>query len=198
MKDGGVDVESLVFEFPDESWAGGRLVDMPFVHKVMAVGRFLAGVLREAANALRAGAELPAVLTALACADYMAGFRCGQETRPEDYRAFMSEFFPPSYTPFVKAIYRDLRCGLMHNLTVVNSSAAATTPFRIVAGRSGHLEMMDGRCVFSVSALLEDTWRAWWRYAHTVVMTAAGRRALFEQRFNRLGGAAAFMVKEAE
>ena len=60
-----------------------------------------------------------------------------------------------------------------------------------------HLATLDDRIAFSVRVFLEDVRRAWFKYAHMVVMTEVEpeARSRFARRFDRLGGAGAFLVE---
>jgi hypothetical protein len=185
------------FDFPDITYEG-PLTEAPLPFKVCKVSVFLMAVLKDAVSCLRIGAELPALLAGLAAVDYVAGFYAGRRTTSKDYRAFMERFFPARYKPHLEQIYVGLRCGLMHNLGVLNPWNEMRLGFLVAADRADHLELVGDRLVFSVAAFLEDARRAWSRYAHLVVMTPDVEPEVtsrFNKRFNRLDGAGAFLVE---
>ncbi len=188
------------FSFPAVRYEG-LLAAAPVPFKVWKVAQFLSTVLREATSCLAAGAELPPLLTGLAAVDYIAGFYVGRQTTRKDYIAFVERFLPGRYQPHLDAIYRDLRCGLMHNLVVGSPWKPEGAAFLIVRDRADHLAVVDDRTVFSVLTFLEDVRRAWWKYAYHIVMLPDAEPLLqtrFAGRFNRLGGTKAIMVQVAE
>jgi len=113
----------------------------------------------------------------------------------------MDRFFPARYKPHLEQIYVDLRCGLMHNLGVLNPWSEAGPGFLVAADRADHLELVGDRLAFSVATFLEDVRRGWLKYAHLIVMTPDVEPEVtsrFNKRFNRLDGAGAFLVEVPE
>jgi hypothetical protein len=183
-------------EFPEVTYEG-PLKDAPIPLKVFKVQSFLSALTGEVVASFRAGAELPAALVGLAAVDYMAGFYVGRETKKRDYVSFLRTMFPSRYAPHAEAIYRSLRCGLMHNLVAVDPWRGGRS-FLLVANRPDHLGTADGRTVFSINQFFVDIWCAWRRLAYAVIMcgdTAPEIRASFDRRFRCLSGAGAFMEK---
>lgn len=110
----------------------------------------------------------------------------------------MREYFLSRYVPLLDRIYRDLRCGLFHNLVSVSPWRGSGRSFLIVGDCQNHLAIEPNRDVFCVLAFLEDARRAWIIYRHNLLTngnsdTSTVRR--FNDKFDRLAGAGAFMVK---
>ena len=192
-------VDDYLLDFPDITWPGGELVEMPLELKVKEVGEHVANVLREASQCLSIGAELGASMLGLAAVDYMAGFRHGRKSTGTDFKRFLEEYFPPLYKGHSAWIYEHLRCGLMHNLTAINPWQPDGARFRITGEGDVHLEAADGALVFQVRVFSIDVYRAWVMYQHHLVMWAdrkAEEVRAFCRRFDRLGGLASIMAKE--
>jgi hypothetical protein len=189
--------DDYLFDFPDVAAYEGELADMPLIHKIVKIRDHLMAVLHEAAACIPAQAELPPLITGLAAVDYLAGFHAGRRSTKEDYLQFLKDFFPSRYAVFAAWIYEDLRCGLMHNLVAMNPWTERGRPYSIAA-TADHLAEKAGVLHFSISTFLEDVRRAFWRYAHHLVMKSAAdgpEVARFHARFNRLSGQGALMEK---
>ena len=188
--------------FPDISH-NGSLVTLPIHGKLLQVTKYLHDhIFTQAIKSLQVDADLAALILGLITVDYVAGFYVGKSTQKSDYIGFINRYFPNKYHPFAEAIYGQLRCGLLHNLVMVQPWQPNTTSFKIVAESQDHLITdSSGRVTFSIFTFLEDTRRAWIIFAHDVGMKGTNYPDLvrsFERRFNRLGGEAAFMMKTTE
>lgn len=200
MTDTDWDPANFLFSFPDEPAYEGALVDMPLMHKVEKVRHFIMDeVLKEIVRAVSTDAVLAGLVLCIALIDYITGYYVGKESKGENYRDFLARYFPDAYTPFIPAIYRDLRCGLMHNLTTLNPWKRTEESFDIHSNNPQHLAKAEsGKIIFSVLVFAEDIRRAWIMYMHDLVMKKDTYPELvinFEKRFNRLQGRGAFMVK---
>ena len=192
--------DDLVFDFPDVTYSG-PLVGLPLPGKVWKVNSYVMAILKQGVVCLSAGAEIPPLLTGLATVDYLAGFWAGKRTTADDYVGFMRAYFPSRYTPYLREIYTDLRCGLLHNLVATNPWGDEPVHFRIVGACNAHLDDEGGRIVFCVLSFLEEVRRAWFRYAHALLSGSCTDNELparFERRFARLCGTGAFMEESPE
>lgn len=190
-----------VFAFPESSFPGGPLVEMPLIHKVNKVREYLAEVLGGSGRCITIGAEIPATLAGLAVVDYLAGFYAGKQSQSTDYIAFMDRYFPDRYRPHLRAVYTNLRCGLMHNLVAANPWQGQHPPFLLVGNCEPHMAIEGDRIVYCVLQFLEDVRRAWIKYAHDLILRSDDNPLLvkhFERRFNKLCGIGAFMVKVSD
>jgi hypothetical protein len=180
-----------------DSYYEGPIADAPLVHKIRPVTQYVFEVLAECRRSLAAGAEIPAALTSLAVVDYLAGFYAGRETQRSDYEDFLWRFFP-EYRPFTGRIYQDLRCGLLHNLVTVNPwRGDGQETVLLTKDSADHLNVTDGKLVWSIRTFIEHIGRALLIYQHHLIMNTENAESVrrFHARFNRLGGAGASMEK---
>ena len=63
-------------------------------------------------SASAGGSKLGAFILGSCFVDCMAGFACGRHANKEAHLTFVRDYFP-AYDP--EKLYRDLRCGLVHN-----------------------------------------------------------------------------------
>jgi len=202
MRDGtdpNWDVNDYLVAFDGIVWPGGELVELPLELKIQKVGQHVAAVLREGVDSLASGSELGPTMLGLAAVDYMAGFQHGRESTRQDYIAFLRQWFPEPYPQHSDWIYSNLRCGLMHNLTAANPWRGRQQRFRITKDGDVHLAESDGILTFQAHLFIIDVYRAWVMFSHHLVMKAdrgGSDVRNFLLRFDRLGGIAAFMVKE--
>lgn len=192
--------EDYHFEFPDVPAYEGPLVDMPLAHKIEKVRHFLLDeIFKDAHNCINIHSELSALFLALAAVDYLSGFFVGRQSNRHAYISFMIRYFPSDYEPIIDEIYYQLRCGLMHNLVALNPWKRNQNSFLIHPNSPNHLSQnQEGQIIFSVLIFIEDIRRAFWIYAHDLIMKAdTNRESLlnFEKRFNRLDGIGAFMIR---
>lgn len=195
--------EDYLLDFPDEPAHEGSQVEQPLLYKVMKVGNFIKTDIRgEIDRCLGAKAELAAVILCLAAVDYLAGFYLGRETKKADFIGFMQKYFPSKYQPFIKGIYRQLRCGLMHNLALLDPWRENDVSFHLSINSNLHLETNpSGDIVFSVLHFAEDLCRAWVMYQYDLIMKAEQHPELrinFGKRFDQLEGRGAFMEHQPE
>lgn len=186
------------FNFPDEPAYSGSLVNMSLIRKVGKLVKFIVPVYHELGDCYQKKAALAIMLVALAEVDYLAGFFVGHQTKKQDYKDFLnSKYFPPQYIPFIEDIYTQLRCGLLHNLVMVNPWSPEGIEFMITTALPEHLQKdIEGRIIFNPMIFAEDIYRAFIMYIHDLVHKTKEYPELvknFERRFNRLNGKAAFM-----
>lgn len=192
-----LNVADYFVDFPDSPFTGA-IVDAPLVNKAGWVGRYFSDVFRASARCLQVDAEIPALLTGLTLVDYLAGFHAGRESQPSDYKDFIHEYFPDSYDPFILQIYSDLRCGLVHNLVVVNPWRRSHGRFLLVTDVPNHLAVEDDHVVWSIATFLLHINFAWPKFGHHLIMGAPDNAAAcqrFHDRFNRLAGTGAMMQR---
>jgi hypothetical protein len=192
--------EDYKFEFPDVPRYEGSLINMPFIYKVEKVRYFVIDeILPEIVRAVIANSELAGMVLSLALVDYIAGYYVGKQSTGNDYIDFLNHYFPNTYKPYSYSIFHDLRNGLMHNLAAKNPWRPAATSFLIHHKPSQHLELTDeGRVLYSVPIFAEDIRRAWFMYMYDLVMKKNANPELvanFENRFRRLQGLGAYMVR---
>jgi len=173
-------------------------VDVPLPRKIgIIVESLLGNILPDAQKATLNGYALAGLFVALAAIDYLAGYFVGRETKGNDYKDFMRRYFPEKYHPYLNAIYRQIRCGLMHNLVPIDPWKRNNQINFLIQGRSLlHLVELDGKISFSIPIFIEDTRRAFIVYQHGLIMHPDENQELitnFEKRFNRLGGKASAM-----
>ena len=187
-------------DFPDiVILPGTPLVDVPLPAKVGYIVRFLLGkVLPDAQNATLNGYDLAGLFVALAAIDYLAGYFAGKETTGRDYKSFMQKYYPAKYEPYLSAIYKQIRCGLLHNLVPLEPwKGDGQIDFKIEGRSLKHLEDSEGKISFSIPIFIEDTRRAFIIYQNQLIMHPnenADLIANFERRFNRLEGKASMMA----
>ncbi|MGD0575620.1 MAG: hypothetical protein ABSB61_09715 [Anaerolineales bacterium] len=168
------------------------------MHKLNWVWRYIFDtVIPETQRAVNAGSEIAGLILALAVVDYLAGYWVGRESTGADYIALIRRYFPPQYEPFAESIYVQLRNGLMHNLVGINPWRAPGPSFLIHPNHPSHLQAVEhDQIAFSVLTFLEDIRRAWIMFAHDLVtQPEPDAVSNFIQRFDRLDGRGAIMVK---
>ena len=191
-------------DFPDIVTAPNTpIVDVPLPRKIGYIVETLLGkILPDAQKATMNGYDLAGLFVALAAVDYVAGYFVGKETTGNDYRLFMSRYFPNKYHPYIDAIYQQIRSGLMHNLVPLAPWKGDNQVDFQIEGRSLiHLEEINGKVSFSIPVFIEDIRRAFIVYQHALIMHPAENKELianFESRFNRLSGKASTMVYTAD
>jgi hypothetical protein len=188
------------FNFPDEPPYKGPLVNMSLIRKVDKLMTFTGTVYREMCDCYRGNAEIAIMLVALAEVDYFAGFFVGGKTKGKDYKDILSsKYFPPDYTPYIEDIYTQLRCGLLHNLVMVNPWIREGIKFKITIASTEHLHKdNEERIIFNPMTFATDIYRAFIMYANDLIQRTNEYPELvknFERRFNRLDGRGAFMEK---
>ena len=192
--------EDYYVDFPDIVIAEGTpIIDVPLPRKIGYIVQTLLGkIIPDAQKGTLAGYDLAALLVALAAVDYLAGYFVGRPTEAADYRAFMRRYFPDKYHPYVGAIYRQIRSGLIHNLVPLDPWHDDEQIDFSIEGRSlVHLEKVNDKVSFSVPVFIEDTRRAFIVYQHELIMHPSESQKLienFERRFNRLAGKASSMI----
>lgn len=191
-------LEDYRFHFPDEPPYNGSLVGMSRIRKVEKLLKFTGSVYRELCDCSQKKAALAIMLVALAEVDYLAGFFVGHKTTKQDYKDFLnSKYFPPQYKPFIEDIYSQLRCGLLHNLVMVNPWSGEGIEFKITTELPEHLQKdKEGRTIFNTMTFATDIFRAFIMYAYDLVQKPNDYPVLvknFQRRFNRISGRGAFM-----
>ncbi|MBI4732987.1 MAG: hypothetical protein HY781_12835 [Chloroflexi bacterium] len=188
------------FTFPDEPAVEGDIVNFSIIQKIEKIRIFLLQtIFVEARNCLHADSELAALLLAIASVEYLAGYYVGKQSQRNDFISFLTAYFPDQYAPYYDAIYDQLRCGLVHNLNVMNPWKKNGIDFLIHPNSPNHLKLNDeGKLIFSITLFLEDIRRAFWMYIHDVVEKQGENQELVEnfiKRFNRVDGRGALMIK---
>jgi hypothetical protein len=191
--------EDYHVSFPDEPRYEGLLEEMPFLHQVAKVHHYVMDeIIPEIGRAILANAELSGLVLCLALVDYISGYYMGKETGGKDYIAFMNQYFPDGYKPYIQSIYRDLRNGLMHNLAATNPWHPENS-FLIHRNSPEHLiRTKSGRVLFSVPKFREDVRRAWFMYRYDLIMkqsTNPNLKTNFEERFKQVAGLGAYMKR---
>jgi hypothetical protein len=191
------------FTFPDEPAIEGNIVNFPIIQKVEKIRVFLLKtILVEAHNCLRVKSEIAALLLAIASVEYLAGYYAGEQSRKDDFISFLKDNFPDQYSSYYEAIYDQLRCGLVHNLNILNPWNKNGIDFLVHSNSPDHLKVNnEGKLIFSVSFFLEDIRRAFWMYVYDLVEKREENQDLikkFEKRFNRLDGRGALMLKVSD
>ncbi len=190
--------DDYIFGFPDVPAYTGPLVGMPIHHKVNKVWTFVVKDLTsEVVRCLKAKAELAGLILSLAMVDYLAGYYCGRQSKRIDSLNYMREYFPNAYEPLLEKIYTQLRCGLVHNMAVLNPWKGPHVIFRIHSNFEKHLAKdSEGRLNFSVPMFLQHINESWFMFAHDIIMKGDQYPKLvehFNTRFDRLEGRGAFM-----
>ena len=163
---------------------------------------FLKDILLTYERANRQGYGLGALFVTLAAVDYLAGFYCGKETKRQDYINFMMDFYPEKYHPYLNAIYRQIRSGLLHNLVSVSPwGGDDQIDFNIFGESHLHLEEVNGKISFSIPVIIEDTRRAFLAYRYKLLMKPEENRVLvkhFEERLKPLENRGAILKSQPE
>ena len=176
----------------------GLLVNAPIELKVFKVLKYLNDtVIPDAMKAILNGAELSGLLLVFSIVDYLAEFYSGKSTKSKDIVRFMEKYFPSVYQPYLNDIYQHIRCGLVHNLSLLNPWYKNSCSFKLIRKSKYHLQFKDGFIIFSMVTFVIDTSRAIAMYLHDVI--SEGKDSLirenFEKRFNRKDAASAFIEK---
>jgi hypothetical protein len=188
-------------DFPDIVIAENTpIVDVPLPGKLGFITKYLLGnILPDAQKATMNGFDLAGLFVALAAIDYLAGYFVGRETTGNDYKNFMRRYFPEKYLPYLDAIYKQIRCGLMHNLVPLDPWRGNNQIDLLIQGQSLlHLVELAGKISFSIPIFIEDTRRALVIYRYELIMHPNENQELianFEKRFKRLSGKASVMIK---
>jgi len=190
--------DNYVADFEDIHFSG-PIVKAPLIMKTGWILRYLHDVIfPDAIKAVVSGGELSGLLMGFSIVEYLAGYFAGKSSQVKDFTAFLDRYFPEQYKPYLKDIYHQLRCGLVHNLTLQNPWIPSNIPFIIERRSESHLQIKDDKVVFSIYHFIEDTRRAMVMYLYDLVMKPDENQhliVLFEKRFNKQDGAASMMVK---
>lgn len=185
------DLEKFKVSFPDITYTG-EIINAPVIWKIGRITEFVMVVLRDANKAVANGSELSGLSLGISIVDYLAGYFSGNRTTSNDYKKFLKEYFPQKYHPFIKSIYIQLRCGLLHNLVSNNPWINNQYDYVIKRSSEKHLEISnEGKLIFSVQRFLEDIRRAYIEYSYNLIMKPEENEQLinnFEKRFNRISG----------
>jgi hypothetical protein len=186
-----VDFETISYE--------GPITDAPFVLKVGWITRYLAEIIfPDAIKSVVNGGELAGLLLTFSIVDYLAGYYVGKRSQARDFIAFMKRYFPEQYKPYLEDIYQQLRCGLVHNLTLLNPWIPSSNNFIIEPRSDMHLQYKDGKIIFSIYHFIEDVRRAMIMYGYDMIMNPVENQSLiksFQERFNSKNGSASVMLK---
>jgi hypothetical protein len=186
-----VDFEPVYYE--------GPIVDAPLVMKTGWIMRYLHDIIfPDAIKAVVNGGEISGLLLGFSIVDYLAGYFSGKSSKEKEFAAFVSRYFPEQYKPFLQDIYRHLRSGLVHNLTLQNPWTSPETPFYLEKESEKHLQVQNGKVIFSIYHFIEDTRRAEIKFFYDLVMKPDDNQDLiakFHKRFNKQDGAASMMAK---
>lgn len=110
--------------------------------------------------------------------DYMAGFVCGRETTPNDYKDFVRDYLPPIYDP--TNLYTDLRCKLVHNYSEGGS-------YWLKENQSQrHGQVVNGRTIINLENFLGDLEKAFHKLMKDIRSDpSVGKRAI--ARYKSIG-----------
>ena len=198
-------VEDYFVDFEELPPFTGPITALPIEYKVHQINTYILGNIGgEIQNCVSSKSEIACMLLCLASIDYLAGYYFGKETIGNDFVNFMNTYFPDKYQPYLKDIYIQLRCGIMHNLSLINPWRDGTRSFRIHLKLTPHLiEEPDGdgfnRVNISLPIFWEDIKRSLVMYGHDVIMNNSDYpdiRSNFENRFNQLGGRGSMTFKD--
>ena len=191
--------EDYFFEFEKVTFPGGPIVNAPLEMKIGWIVKYLHDVIfPDAIKAVVNGGELSGLLLSFSIVDYLSGYFIGGTSQAKDFTAFLNRYFPEQYKPYTKDIYDHLRCGLVHNLTLLNPWIPVTTFFVIEKQSESHLQKRSNHIVFSIYHFIEDTRRAQFMYFYDLIMKQSENVDLvknFHKRFNKQSGASSTMVK---
>jgi hypothetical protein len=187
-----------LFSFPDEPAFFGLIVNASLIHKLDKLIKYISTIYREILACYSKKAALAIILLDLAEVDYLTGYFVGHKTSGKDYKDFLgSKYFPQEYKPFIEDIYNQLRCGLLHNLVLLNPWHGKGIEFKITIALDTHLQNdKEGVTIFNPMTFATDINRAFIMYAYDLIHRTNEHPELvknFERRFNRLGGLGAFM-----
>jgi hypothetical protein len=96
--------------------------------------------------------KIGAFILASCFIDYMAGFAFGRKTTKHEYEAFVSHYLPPIYNP--SKIYKDLRCGLVHNYSEGGSYWFVDNKPQL------HGQIVNGRIIVNLKNFVDDLEKA--------------------------------------
>jgi len=119
----------------------------------------------------------------MACAiDYLTSFNVGGKTKNRDYINFLEEYdwFVKKYNP--TDIYNSLRCGLVHNFTILEGKFTLTHNHPEL-----HLTIHKGQKVLNYEDFYCDLRRLKEEYFEKVKDPKSGKIANFMKRYERLG-----------
>ncbi|MGV8027217.1 MAG: hypothetical protein AB2L18_11720 [Anaerolineaceae bacterium] len=191
-------VNDYVFDFKDVFYSG-PLVNAPIELKVDKVITYLNElVFPDAITAIMQGAELSGTLLSISTVEYLAGYFSGKQAQQKDFIAFVNRYFPEPYPIFINDIYTHIRCGLFHNLSIINPWNQFENEFLLEMKSDGHLKLRDGKIVFSVLHFVEDTRRSMIMYFYDLIMKKDINQELinnFNKRFNKQDGVSSIMIK---
>ena len=178
----------------------GNVIDAPIIWKIsQIIVYFKTTVLKDAMNATMNGSGLSGLSLGMSSVDYLAGFYSGKETTQQDFVCYLEKYFPAKYKPFNQSIYKQIRCGILHNLVSNNPWREINQyDFKITKEPYHHLDQDEnGRYIFSISTFLKDLHRSVIMYAYDLIMKPEENYELlinFKKRFNRNNGTSAIMV----
>ena len=177
----------------------GNIVDAPIVFKVISVIKYLSEqIFPDAILAIQNGGELSGLLLVFSTIEYLTGYYSGKNSQEKFFVSFMERYFPSQYKNFTQEIFRQLRCGLIHNLTIINPWNSSDIQFILEKYSKLHLQKAENKIVFSTMHFLEDTRRATYMYQYDLIMKQEENKDLinnFNRRFNKKDGAASTMIK---
>jgi hypothetical protein len=183
--------------FDDISYTG-NVINAPINWKIGQIRNYFHGlVIKDAKNAMLCGSMLSGLTLGISSLDYLAGFYCGRKTTENDFVHYLDKYFPDKYKDFNQSIYRQLRCGLLHNLVSKEPWRNNQFEFKITKEPINHLDPNEnGRIIFSPIIFLEDLRRSARKYVFDLIMKPEENNELlhnFEKRFDINNGTTAIM-----
>jgi len=122
--------------------------------------------------------EIGAFILASCFIDYIAGFVCGGETKPKDYKDFVRDYLPPVYDP--SKLYKDLRCRLVHNYSEGGSYWLKDNQPQL------HGQIVSGRTVINLEDFIDDLEDAFHKFMKKIQSDPTAKQKAID-RYNSIG-----------
>jgi hypothetical protein len=122
--------------------------------------------------------KIGAFILASCFIDYMAGFLCGRETKPKDYKDFVRDYLPPLYDP--SKLYTDLRCKLVHNYSEGGSYWLKDNQPQL------HGQTVNGRTIINLENFVDDLENAFHRFMEQIQSDPSAKQKAIG-RYNSIG-----------
>ncbi|MDQ7838806.1 MAG: hypothetical protein RDU59_10015 [Thermodesulfobacteriota bacterium] len=136
------------------------------------------GAFLDIKKASSGNSKIGAFILASCFIDYMAGFVCGRETKPKDYKDFVSHYLPSIYNP--SKLYKDLRCRLVHNYSEGGSYWFKDNKPEL------HGKTMNGRTIINLENFIDDLGKAFNKLLEEI-KSDPSRKQKAVDRYNSIG-----------